>query len=45
VKEIEIYEIDDTQDFRGNIIRLTKKKKFKTLPKQINKLIELNRLQ
>ena len=40
MKEIEIYEIDDTPDFQKNVIKFSKKKNFKMLPKQINELID-----
>jgi len=39
-KEIETFEIDDTKDFQKQVRRLAKNKKFKTLPYQIDELID-----
>ena len=37
-KQISFFEIDETEDFRNNVKRLTKKKKFLSLPMQIKEL-------
>ncbi|MCL2485910.1 MAG: hypothetical protein FWF32_07660 [Endomicrobia bacterium] len=40
MKKIEVYEIDDTQDFQKNVKRFVNKKDFKKLPTQIKELMD-----